>query len=87
MLLEIYRYFASTWDSAEPREKTLDLTARLIAEGTRNKSKEQEEKAIAFKPADKKCFKCNETRHLAKKCTKAAQTNEKNKYVASDVIK
>ncbi|KAM0730296.1 Retrovirus-related Pol polyprotein from transposon TNT 1-94 [Formica fusca] len=77
-LPEEYRYFASAWESAEQREKTLEnLTARLIAEEARNKSKEQEEKAVAFKATDRKCFKCNKTGHLAKKCTKTQTAIEK----------
>lgn len=66
-LPEEYRYFASAWESTEQREKTLEnQTARLIAEEIRNKSKELEQKAVAFKAADKKCYKCNKSGALCK---------------------
>lgn len=82
-LPEDYRYFASAW---EQREKTLEnLTARLIAEETRNKSKEPEEKAVTFKAADKKCYKCNKSGHFARNCTRASKGSDR--YVASNVIK
>lgn len=77
-LPEEFRHFASAWDSAEQKEKTIEnLTARLIAEETRNNSKELEEKAVAFKTTDKKCFKCNKTGHLARSCKKELKTIEK----------
>lgn len=88
-LPEEYGYFASALDSAEQREKTLEnLTVRLIAKETRNNSKELEEKAVAFKITDRKCFKYYKTGHTwQSRVLKHHRQVKRDKYVISSVIK
>lgn len=79
-LLKKFRYFASAWDSAEQKVKTLEnLSVRLIAEESRNYSKETEEKMVTFKTTNRKCFNCDKTGHFAKLCIKELSQLERDR--------
>ncbi|XP_029166930.1 uncharacterized protein LOC114937581 [Nylanderia fulva] len=67
-LPEKYKFFASAWESVSKQERTLpNLTARLLAEETRNNVEEEEEQ-LALKTEERKCFKCGKRGHLARSC-------------------
>lgn len=66
-LPEKYRVYVSAWESTTREEKTIDnLTARLLME--KAKSNQSQEDVVAFKAIEKRCLKCNSSRHLANTC-------------------
>lgn len=73
-----YKHFATAWKSTPRGERTVkNLTARLIAEEMRNKDRQLDEKAVAFKAINKKCYKCNKQGYVAKDCRSKNRSNEK----------
>ena len=53
-LPEELKHFVSAWDSTEKSKKTVEnLTARLIAEESKNSSKDVENSTVAFKTTQK----------------------------------
>lgn len=65
ILPEKYKYFISAWESTPTSEKTIEnLMARLLIEEARNRAAHEEE-PVAFKAIEKRCFRCNSTKHLS----------------------
>lgn len=75
-LPENYKYFVTAWESMPTSDKTLtNLTARLLAEETRNENTDVEEKNLAFHVV---CFNCKTTGHKAKNCKKFVRPSSNN---------
>lgn len=70
-LPDTYKTFVIAWDSTPLKEQTVEnLTARLLMEENRNTERKEKENAVAFKTAERRCFKCNAAGHIAKACKK-----------------
>lgn len=71
-----YAHFQTAWESATTDEKTLEkLTARLLAEETRNKNKESESK-IAFESTERFCRRCKSKTHDTNFCKKGKEVRK-----------
>ena len=79
-LPEKYKVFACAWDSTPTSERTLDnLTARLLTEEAKNEGPHEH---VAFRAAERRCFKCNSTKHLAAACR---ETNQSKRWKGKEV--
>lgn len=67
-LPDMYKYFATAWESTPAEEKNLiNLTNRLLLEESRCTNQHLEHIALKV-TSNKKCFKCNKIGHLKSQC-------------------
>lgn len=93
-LPDSYKSFVTAWESTSARDQTLEnLTARILSEEARNIEQEEKENAVAFKTGideKRRCFKCNNTGHLARACRKTTfkkYTDTKEKQLFCKICK
>lgn len=80
-----YKHFVCAWDSTGQDHKTLiNLTSRLLSEENRLQATDGKQEAVAFKTNEKKCFKCNNTDHLAKACKANKGHNQETRCFKCD---